>query len=304
MNRTGTGKIFDIKRYAIHDGPGIRTTVFFKGCPLACLWCHNPEGLGHAPKILWEKDLCIGCRDCVAACDHNAVSATAAGMMTDPERCVGCGRCAAACPAEARKPTERTVTPAALLEEILRDELFHDESGGGVTFSGGEPLFQPEFLLEILKLCGRQGIHRAVDTAGFAPASVMERIAPETDLFLYDLKHTVPERHRQITGVSNRRILENLEWLHRAGASIILRIPLIPGMNDDDTTLNRFLELLKRLPNIREVHVLPYHAFQKSKYKKLGMPYPVEAIPKSGANRVGIWLDRLIDSGIAANPGG
>lgn len=299
-----TGKIFDIKRYAIHDGPGIRTTVFLKGCPLSCKWCHNPEGLQSAPKITYEFKRCIGCGECIEGCPEAAVSMTAAGIATDLHRCKGCGVCADLCPACARELTEKIVTPGQLLEIIEKDAIFYDESGGGATFSGGEPLLQADFLIEVLDECGRLEIHRAVDTSGYSDKATLGAVAQRTELFLFDLKLIDSKRHKQLTGVSSKTILDNLTFLHNLGADITIRIPLIPEVNDDRDNINQICDFLTALPKIRNVHILPYHNIQKNKYTRLGMPYESDDIVEPDSDRLALPLKQLKDRGFQASLGG
>lgn len=199
-----SGIIFDIKRYAIHDGPGIRTTVFLKGCPFTCAWCHNPESKDAAAQILYTRKRCIGCVKCVEACPQDALTLTIDGIHTDFKLCQGCGICADACPAEARELAGRRESVTGLMAVIEKDVLFFDESGGGVTFSGGEPLVQADFLMALLDACGDRGIHRAVDTTGHVDTALLMEVAERTDLFLFDLKLMDPEKHRHHTGVSNQ----------------------------------------------------------------------------------------------------
>ena len=292
-----TGKIFDIKRYAIHDGPGIRTTVFLKGCPLCCPWCHNPEGLRNAPKVAYEAKRCIACGDCIDNCPEAANSMTAAGIAIDHRRCTGCGVCADQCPANAREVTEREMTPRQLLEVIEKDILFYDESGGGVTFSGGEPLLQAGFLIAALDECGRYGIHRAVDTSGYIDRSTLENVAQRTELFLYDLKLMDEKRHHQLTGVSNKTILDNLTFLYKLETEIAIRIPLIPGINDDHENMHQIGDFLTTLPKIKKICILPYHDFQKSKYKKFGMHYGAGDIVVPDPNSLAASIKQLKDRG-------
>lgn len=304
MNSELTGKIFDIKRYAIHDGPGIRTTVFLKGCPLSCWWCHNPEGLWQAPKTAYELKRCIGCGTCIEDCPEAAISRTPVGMATDRHRCKGCGVCADLCPAGARELTERKITSSQLMEIVKKDTLFYDESGGGVTFSGGEPLHQADFLIEVLDECARADIHCAVDTSGFSDKDTIKEVALRTDLFLFDLKLIDETRHRQLTGVSNRTILDNLVFLYDLGANITIRIPLLPGINDDRGDINQICDFLTALPGIRNIHILPYHDIQKSKYTKLGMSYDADDIVIPDPDRLALPLRQLKDRGFQVNLGG
>ncbi|MBN2433572.1 MAG: glycyl-radical enzyme activating protein [Acidobacteria bacterium] len=265
-----TGIIFDIKHYAIHDGPGIRTTVFLKGCPLACRWCHNPEGIAPEPQLLFRAEACLpDCRRCVAACPNQAITADGRSIRVDTTRCRACGRCAEACPTEALRLVGRRMSVTDVLREIEKDRVFYDESGGGATFSGGEPLAQPAFLTALLDECRRRGIHSVVDTSGYAPSAVVRKIADRTDLFLYDLKALDPDIHRQTTGQDNRLILENLRLLAREGARVMLRVPYIPGVNDDEESLRHLSALLKELRTIREIALLPFHRGADHKYRQL-----------------------------------
>lgn len=273
-----TGAIFDIKRYAIHDGPGIRTTVFLKGCPLSCWWCHNPESLASTLHGIYRKDRCIACGECVDACPQGALRLTDQGVVTDPSRCRHCQTCADVCPAEVREFIGRTERVDHLMEAIQKDIPFYDESGGGVTFSGGEPLLQAAFLLALLDRCGRIGIHRAVDTTGYADTDILLAVAAYTDLFLFDLKLMDPVKHRKYTGVSNQIILRNLERLAGQDANVTIRIPLLPGINDDDENLDRTGSFLSTLPGVRNVDILPYHNSSQNKYRKLGSVYRAASV--------------------------
>lgn len=267
----GSGLVFDIRRYSIHDGPGIRTTVFLKGCPLNCLWCHNPEGIGKLPLLDFRSDRCLGCRQCEQACPHGARSLDNSNGSCG--RGALCGECARACPSGALELVGEEMTVADVIEELMKDEIIYDRSGGGVTFSGGEPLMQGDFLLECLKECGHSGFHRAVDTCGYADKRLIEDIAGETELFLFDLKHMVPETHMQFTGVSNGLILDNLRGLVEMGARVQVRIPVIPGYNTDDENMDRTGAFLATLPGIESVRLLPYHGAAGRKYSRMGAAY-------------------------------
>ena len=298
-----TGLIFDIKRYSAHDGPGIRTTVFFKGCPLTCWWCHNPESRDPSPLLYYDGEKCLACHDCVGACVHGAVEATPDGSATDAARCLGEGACADACPTEARRLVGRRYTVAELMEEIDKDAVFFQESGGGVTFSGGEPLLQWRFLLDALKACGKRGIHRAVDTTGVAAPSVILAVAQETDLFLYDLKVMDPRLHKEATGVHLRPILNNLVRLLSVGAKVRIRIPLIPGISDGDN-VDRVASFLRGLDGIDGIHLLPYHAPAREKHLKFGVPWRLPhdlAMPPGHADVV---AERMRSHGLHVTVGG
>ncbi len=266
------GIVFDVKKYSIHDGPGIRTTFFLKGCPLSCWWCHNPESQSGLPAVSYRPERCIGCGACARSCPRGAIAPTPEGFAADPAKCDGCGACADACPSGARELCGRSWTPERVLGEAEKDRPFYDESGGGVTFSGGEPLMQPEFLTECLDRLGAVDLHRAVDTSGFADPRILRDVAERADLFLYDLKHMDPEKHRLYTGVDNSLILENLIALSRGGARVWIRIPLIPGVNDDPENLDATARFVAGLPRrVEQVSLLPYHASGRSKFARWGM---------------------------------
>lgn len=298
------GTVFDIKKYALHDGSGIRTTVFLKGCPMNCAWCHNPEGLMGIPEVVYTTDRCLGCGTCVEICQAEALRLTSRGVACNGKRCLACGCCTEACPAQARELVGRRLSVSQVLEAVLKDQLFYDESGGGVTFSGGEPLHQPDFLLALLEACGDNEIHRCVDTSGLAPWDTFSRIAPHADLFLYDLKHMDGDRHRHATGVDNARIMDNLIRLNRLGASIILRMPLIPGFNDDVTNVEQTGDFIAGLAGVDTLHLLPYHSMQESKYTKVGREYPGRTIDRDVARPVTEVAEQLRGFGLNIEIGG
>lgn len=268
-----TGTIFDIKRYAIHDGPGIRTTIFMKGCPLQCWWCHNPEGLADTAQRFYNADRCIGCDACIDQCPSQALAKSGSGISKDAEVCTECFTCSQVCPSEATQKIGREVTVSELLQTIEQDRLFYDESGGGVTFSGGEPLAQAAFLLELLIACGGIGIHRAVDTSGYADPAQLLAIAGHADLILFDLKLMDSQKHRKYTGLPNDVILENLELLAASDAKIDIRVPVIPGVNTDADNLEKMARFLMSQPGIQQVHLLSYHSTARRKYRQLGMDF-------------------------------
>jgi len=293
-----SGTIFDVKRFAIHDGPGIRTTVFFKGCPLACRWCHNPESQSARPEILFWAERCTGCGTCVDACPAGAVSLEDGVAKTDRALCTGCGACVEVCSSEAREIAGEAWSLDRLLETIERDLLFFDESGGGVTLSGGEPLAQPEFALAVLAGCKERRIHTAVDTCGFAEWDVLDAVASQTDLFLYDVKHLDDDRHRELTGVSNVLILRNLERLSESGRKIWIRYPLIPSVNDAEGELVALGKLVSRLRSVDAIHLLPFHRGGERKRAGLGLSMarsPVEAPPAAAAEAAATVLRRAVE---------
>jgi pyruvate formate lyase activating enzyme len=268
-----TGIIFDVKKFSIHDGPGIRTTVFFKGCPLSCWWCHNPEGQAQEPELwLWESR-CIRCGACLEVCPQGAISWDGHVASTDGEKCTLCGACVEACYAEAREIVGQEMTMAQVMAQIEQDIPFYDESGGGVTFSGGEPLLQQSFLLALLRACQEQEIHTAVDTCGFAPWEVLDEMRAYVDLFLYDLKLMDDAKHRKLTGVSSELILRNLQMLSERGHDIFLRVPIVPGVNDDDENIRQIGTFAAGLPHLNRVDILPYHRAASNKYERLNRAY-------------------------------
>ena len=264
------GMVFNIQRCSVHDGPGVRTTAFLKGCPLSCSWCHNPEGIDETPVMMISADRCLVCGACVEACPVEEGGAAPAGEHWVRHRCTRCGSCVEACPADARELAGREYGVEELVDTLERDRVFFDASCGGVTFSGGEPLAQAEFLTDCLRECRRRGLHSAVDTCGLAPRNSLLGVAKIADLVLYDLKHMDPIRHHTQTGADNSVILENLRAVSASGADIWIRIPLIPGFNDDPANIEATGAFLAGLPRSHRVFVLPYHGIADGKRARLG----------------------------------
>ncbi len=268
--RRVTGTVFNVQRGSFHDGPGLRTTVFLKGCPLRCPWCHNPEGISGAPQVLWSAARCLSCGSCSAACSRSGGPILAGGTL-GRDGCSACRACVEACPSGAREVAGCEVTVPEVVAEVLRDRSVYEESGGGVTFSGGEPLAQPGFLLAALEACQGEGLHAAVDTCGFGPGETVTSVAERADLLLWDVKTLDAERHLELTGVPLGPILENLAAASRTGVPIWLRIPVIPGVNDDEASAAKALELAARTPSVRRVSLLPFHRTANGKRVRLGL---------------------------------
>jgi len=285
-NTSLRGIIFDIRKYSVHDGPGIRTTVFFKGCPLRCMWCHNPEGLDPAVEITFRDDRCIRCGSCQAICEQEAISWMNNAPVTFSDLCIRCGDCTEVCYAEARETVGKEMSVDQVMAEIESDMAFYDESGGGVTLSGGEPFLQAVFAQSILERCKNKGIHTVVDTCGFAMWEDLEKISGYTDLFLFDLKFLDDEKHREYTGVSNEVILTNLSKLSRPGNAIVIRLPLIPGINDDDDHIHSLGAHAASLQNIQGIELLPYHELGTHKYIRFSKENTLPDIQSPSRERV------------------
>ena len=282
------GRIFKIQRHALHDGPGIRTLVFFKGCPLRCLWCFNPESHAPGPQVMHQPAKCLGCGACLEACPRpGSLTGVPPKLRIEQGLCDGCGICAENCPAGALGLSGESLGLDQIMAEVLKDTVFYRRSGGGVTLSGGEVTMQAEFAAALLQECRSQGIHTAMETSGHCSWPDLQGILRHTDLLLYDLKAFTPSLHAELTGVDNRRILENAALAARSGASMIIRIPLIPGCNDAPEELRGIAGFIKeRLPMVSEVHLLPYELIGVAKYERLGKPYSLEKAEPPGPEQI------------------
>lgn len=275
-----SGLIFNLQQFSTEDGPGIRTTVFLKGCPLRCPWCHNPEGLHPEPDLIWYDVRCLGLKDCLKACPEKALNLGPEGMRIDRRRCTLCGKCRDACPTGAMEIIGRSFTPEALVGELLKDQAFYQTSGGGITFSGGEPMMQTDFLSQILPRCREAGVHVALDTSGAVSWERYERILSWVDLILFDLKLMDGERHQRATGLSNAIILENARRLAAAGKPMWIRTPVIPGYTDDPENIQSIGGFIRKtLTTVQRWDLLAYTNLGKPKYHRLDLPYLLETTP-------------------------
>ena len=287
-----TGTVFNIQRFCVNDGPGIRTTVFLKGCPLSCAWCHNPESKSPRPELFYDADKCVSCGRCVSLCPQKAHLMENGRHQLRRESCVRCMACAEThCPALAAAGETRRAED--VMAEVLRDRPFYQASGGGMTLSGGEPFFQEAFVLDLLRLAREAQVHTCVETCGFAPLSLLEQAARWVDLFLYDIKLTDPALHRQWTGVSNDRILENLRTLDKMGAKIVLRCPVIPGVNDTPAHFQGVAKIANSLTHLQEIHLEPYHPLGVSKARRLGRESLLEGISFPSEAAVQDWIRQI-----------
>lgn len=298
-----TGLIFNIQKFSLHDGPGIRTTVFLKGCPLDCWWCHNVESQRAGKEPMLRLDRCSGCGSCVVRCPQGAIALVEGKAATDLGSCVRCGECLVYCPQNGRNICGQEMSVEAVLAEVLKDQVFYQRSGGGVTFSGGEAMAQLDFLAAALRACKAAGLQTAVDTSGAVPWASFERVQPLTDLFLYDLKLLDDAAHRTYTGVSNRGLLENLRKLSAATDAIWIRFPVIPSINDDAENIARSIEFLKTI-RFRQLNLLPYHELGKGKAAQLGRAYRMEGVTPPSAERMEELRAQFAAAGFTVVTGG
>ena len=300
------GKIFNIQHYSIHDGPGIRTTVFFMGCPLRCLWCQNPESQGFQPMLFFDVEKCTGCGQCVEACPEGAIQIIRDKSKTKREKCQGHGDCVEICPYDARSLMGRNTTAGEVFEAVNADAIFYQNSGGGVTISGGDPVAQPDFAISILKLCQDAGIHTAIETCGHAKWEIINRILEHVDLVLYDFKHMNSDIHQDYTGVNNELILDNAKRIyHTLKLDMLARIPIMPRCNDSAENLKLTARFIAdELGRTITVHLLPYHRLGETKYERMEEPQKAVHLETPGDERMQ-ELKKMFESfGLTVSIGG
>ena len=295
--------VFNIQKFSVHDGPGIRTTVFFKGCPLKCMWCHNPESQNSKIEMLYDADKCNLCMNCVNVCTKNAIKIENNKLKTDMSLCNFCGECTVYCLNKAREIAGEKYSVDEVMKQVMKDKVFYKQSNGGVTVSGGEPLINIDFVEELLMKLKSENIHTAVDTSGYVYFESLERAAKYTDLFLYDLKIMDDEMHKKCTGSSNKIIIENLIKLSKIHKNISIRLPLIEGINADINHIKRVLELIENL-YIKKIYLLPYHNIAAHKYKKLGLEYEDEKMSKPSDEKMNSFKAMFEEKGFVTKIGG
>ncbi len=299
-----TADITNIQHFNVQDGPGFRTVVFYQGCPMRCRWCQNPETISRRPRVMFNPELCIGCRACMDTCPHHAISVENGRLCTDRQSCVLCGACQEECYTLARSLASRPKTVDEVYEEVMKDKTVYKRSGGGITVSGGEPLLWIDFNEELLRRVKEAGVSTAVETAGFVPGEYIERIAPYTDTFLFDFKLSDREKHQYWTGVDNTLIKENLISVCEKHPNAVIRIPLIPSVNDTDEEFTDMMTFVKGLKKINSVHILPFHNFGANKYSMLGQEYGLMDFPEDNEERINACKEIAESFGIRVSVGG
>jgi len=288
------GMVFDIQKCSVHDGPGIRTTVFLKGCNVRCLWCHNPESFETAPQISIDYKTCVNCGQCANACLDNVHQITSKGHQLQVSRCSGCGRCVTICPTHSLKVFGQTMSVEAVMEDVLKDVEYYQASGGGVTISGGEPTVQQDFLLALLRECQKNAIHTCLETNGIIPNDYLEQIEPYVDLYLLDYKATGALKHKELTGNNGEQVLCTLKYLNKKQRETILRCPIIQGLNDDAEHFAAIRRLKQQYNNISQVEIIPYHTLGKHKWESLGLEYQLGYLADASPSEKQRWKAEIV----------
>jgi glycyl-radical enzyme activating protein len=298
MKNRDKGLVFDLHRFSLNDGPGIRTTVFLKGCPLRCDWCHNPESQSNSPQLSFNPDKCIDCFECVEVCPNSAHQILNNKHIVAWDKCDTSGECVKVCAYDALKLIGSESNPIEILKEVLKDKSYYDNTGGGLTVSGGEPLTQLEFTKTLLVEAKKQGIHTCIDTCGLAPLESFEAVLPYTDLFLFDYKVTDGKKHKELTGAGNKQVLKSLEYLVQNGARVILRCPLIAGVNDEEEHLQGIAGIIRKYPEIYSVEIIPYHSMGRDKAAFIGKEYKYQEVPNTSEEQKQRWAEYYSSIGL------
>ena len=285
--------ILDIHRNSMEDGPGIRTTVFLKGCPMQCNWCHNPESISSKRELAFFEKRCTLCGECMDVCPNKVHTVKNDAHTIDRSLCQACGKCVDACLQDALRITGEELSVPEVMETVMKDLAYYEESGGGLTVSGGEPMYQFEFTLDLLKAAKKNGLHTCLDTGGLAPQKNFKAVLPYVDLFLYDFKVTDPDKHKDLTQVSNDLIFENFVFLYNQNARIELRCPLVPWVNDGDDHLNKLIEIKKFYTVLEALTIMPYHNTGNAKYERYGYVNPMPGVDTAGEEQVRAWNAKL-----------
>jgi len=293
-----TGLTFDIHRFSLNDGPGIRTTVFLKGCYLKCEWCHNPESQSFKPQLSFNPEKCLHCFECVKACPNNAHKIKDNKHFVEWALCDFAGKCVEVCPSGALKIIGNSTEVEFIISEVMKDKKYYDKTGGGITISGGEPMAQFEFTKEILMMAKQKGIHTVLDTCGYGEQNHYKEILDYVNLFLFDYKFTDEKLHKEYTGATNNEIIDNLDFLYSNAASIILRCPLIPGINDSEEHLKGIKEIIKKYPLLKSVELMPYHNMGRDKASRVGMDFKLTEIKNADARDKQRWISYFADAEI------
>lgn len=291
------GVIFNIQKFSLHDGPGTRSIVFFKGCPMSCLWCSNPESQKVKPQIMYNKSLCISCKQCEGICEIDAIK-IGRDKIIDESKCNSCLKCAENCLTEALEVVGKTVTVSDVIEELKKDAIHYRRSGGGITLSGGETLLQPDFAVELLKACKSYGWHTAIETAMYVDSTAVKKVIPYIDLVMVDIKHMDSKIHEKFTGVPNEKILENIKITDNIAKEMIIRVPVIEGFNSSEENIKAIAEFAKKLKTVKQIDLLPYHNYGENKYEAIGEEYTLKGLKSPTEEKMNCYKEIVESTGL------